>query len=215
MRVRRRAQQRLLWVVLPFRGIARGKSRLAAVLDASERARFNRRLFMHTLQVVAAWQGGSSRCIVVSRCARALRLACELGASALPEACPYGDLNRAIEFATRAARRCGAHRVLVLSCDLPWLSQQALNELLDRSAAGTQLVLATDASNTGTNALLLNTRGRFSYSYGADSRTRHINAARRRGWSSDVVTREELARDIDTPNDLARWKRAANGRSGL
>ncbi|MGH8663161.1 MAG: hypothetical protein ACREUX_02730, partial [Burkholderiales bacterium] len=38
-----------LWVILPVRGEAAGKSRLAAVLDPIERMRLNRKLLRRTL----------------------------------------------------------------------------------------------------------------------------------------------------------------------
>ena len=215
MRSRRHALQRSLWVVVPFRGIAQGKSRLAGALNAVERARFNQWLFTHTLRVVAAWQGGLSRCIVISGCARALRIASSMGANALREACPRGDLNRALARATREARRCAAQRVLVLSCDLPWLTGRALDTLLDRAARGSQWALATDVSGNGTNALLLNARMRFAFSYGDESRRRHVESACQWGYSITVIEHPEFARDVDTPNDLGAWQRNVRERSAL
>ena len=55
MRARPSDRNGKLWFVVPMRGIARGKSRLAEALDPIERDRLNRRLLGRTLQVIATW----------------------------------------------------------------------------------------------------------------------------------------------------------------
>ena len=67
--------QKAWWTLLPVHGIAAGKSRLAAVLDAPARAALNHHLLTHTLEMIAAWQGDLAQCLVVSPCAEALACA--------------------------------------------------------------------------------------------------------------------------------------------
>jgi 2-phospho-L-lactate guanylyltransferase len=205
----RGALRRGLWAVVPVRGIAQGKSRLAATLGLDGRVRFNRWLLTHTLNVVADWQGDLTRCLVLSPCAQVLNIARRMRACAVLEPCPHRDLNRALVRMLRAARRSGVHHVLVLSCDLPWLSRQGLNAMLDCAVAGAHWVLATDAAHRGTNALLVNARTRYDFGYGEDSRRRHTDLASQLGYTITVLEHPEFARDIDTPTDFRAWRRSA------
>ena len=189
-----------------MRGIAQGKSRLAGRLDRGERARLNRLLLARTLAVITMWQGGFGRCIVVSSCARALRIAQRAGALPLLEPQPGGGLNRAIAYAARRAVRCGARAVANVSSDLPLLSARALDALVAPATCGHRVVIAPDAPGTGTNALLLHTRARFESRFGPQSCARHVEAARSRGWRFSICTHPDLALDIDVPQDLAAWR---------
>src|SRR5882672_4825754 len=88
-----------LWTVVQVRGIEQGKSRLAAVLDQSIRARLNQQLLMSTLGAVGSWRGDLSRCVVVSPCQRALEMAARLGAAIVLEESGASGLNAAAALA--------------------------------------------------------------------------------------------------------------------
>jgi 2-phospho-L-lactate guanylyltransferase len=208
VRSKRSGRWRTLRVIVPIRGIARGKSRLAERLGPDERARLNRRLLEHTLRVIATWQGTASRCIVVSGCPQTLRMAARAKAMAFAEPRPGRGLNHAIGYAVRRAVRSGARAILVLPSDLPRLSVAALDALVRRAPYGYTGAIAPDGARTGTNALLLKTRARFEFSFGPDSFPRHLQAARLRGWRLAICTHPDLALDVDLPADLAAWRAA-------
>ena len=191
-----------------MRGIAAGKSRLSDRLGRAERARLNRRLLERTLAVVAAWQGRASRCIVVSGCAQALRIAARANAVRVPEPRPRRGLNAAVGYAARRAVRSGARVILVLPTDLPRLSAAGLDALVRRATYGHAGAIAPDAARTGTNALLLKTRARFDFSFGPESCARHIEAARALGWRLALCVHPDLVLDIDLPQDLLAWRAA-------
>jgi 2-phospho-L-lactate guanylyltransferase len=190
--------------VVPFRGYAQGKSRLATVLDAGARARLNRRLLLSTLRAIARWQGDLHRCIVVSPCRRALLTARRMGATALLEA-PRAGLNPAADRGASHARRRGARGVLILPSDLPDLDPASLAAMTQAARAFRHVVLAPDRKGNGTNALLVAAPGRFELQFGEGSFERHQAQAARRGYGVSVCRRPELAFDIDTPEDLAGW----------
>jgi 2-phospho-L-lactate guanylyltransferase len=192
--------------VIPVAGLSRGKTRLAPVLAPAQRMRLNRRLVLRTLGVVARWRGDLHQCIVVSPCARALRIAARAGAVPLREARPARGLNAAIRRAAGESIRRGARRVLVLSSDLPHLTVRALVALVRRAHVASGLTIATDRAGTGTNALVLRRNTRFGFCFGLDSRARHRDAARALGWALEVCACPELAFDLDTPQDLARLR---------
>jgi 2-phospho-L-lactate guanylyltransferase len=204
-----------LCVVLPVRGIGAGKTRLAGTLDAIERVRLNRYLLLRTLDVLGHWLGGLERCLVVSPCARALRLAAQQGAVALRQPHAHGGLNPALRLGVRHARQSGARRVLILPCDLPLVSVAALDALLAVERGEARVVLAPDCARTGTNALLLPAAHGFPLRFGADSFVLHRQAARARGWRLALCEHPALRFDLDTPQDLAVWRSAAAaGRGG-
>jgi 2-phospho-L-lactate guanylyltransferase len=192
-----------------MRGIARGKSRLASVLDRAERSRLNRRLLKHTLEVIRLWQGGLGRCMVVSGCAQTLRTTSCAGALGLREPRPSRGLDRAIAHGIDAAIRRGARAVVVLPSDLPLLTAGALDALLDCAASRCAGAIAPDTAGTGTNALLLKTRARFKFSYGPESYVRHLEEARKHGWDLAIVSHPQLALDIDLESDLVAWRNSA------
>ncbi|MCC7483988.1 MAG: 2-phospho-L-lactate guanylyltransferase [Burkholderiales bacterium] len=193
------------WTIVPVRGIAAGKTRLAAVLDAPARARLNRRLLEHTLGVVALWSGGLERCLVVSACPETRVLATRRGAVAVAETRPAAGLNAALTLAAARAAGAGASRALVLASDLPRLVPEALAVLASAAAAGRRMAIAPDSRREGTNALVLPLEAPYEFRYGEQSFARHLALAAGRGWSAAVVERAELAFDLDTPEDLAGW----------
>jgi 2-phospho-L-lactate guanylyltransferase len=192
------------WTLLPVHGFATGKSRLAAVLDAQARVALNRHLLMHTLEVIEAWRGDLAQCIVVSPCDDALACARAAGAQALREPAGAG-LNAALEFAaTKAAARSGG-KLVVVACDLPYLSAEALNALTDQATATGGAALAPDRAGSGTNALVLSAGVHDVFRFGTDSCAQHRAALAGAGSRCVVYARAELAFDLDTPQDYAEW----------
>lgn len=195
-----------LWTVVPVRGLVTGKSRLAPVLDAAERAALNRELLARTLAVLGEWSGALERCIVVSPCVGALSLAREAGARILREGTGAVGLNRAVTLGVaRAAARDATH-TLILPGDLPYLSAGALAELETAAQNGRCVVLAPDKAGTGTNAILVAAAAGFEFSFGAASLAAHERVATRAGLTVNFVQRSELQFDLDTPEDLAVWR---------
>lgn len=191
------------WIILPLRGEAAGKSRLAAVLDPIERMRLNRKLLRRTLDAIAAWQGSLSRCIVVSPCARTLAAAHTRGAAVLREPLPRRGLNRAAALGVRSAKRQGARRVLILPGDLVLLDPAALGAMARAATLDTRAAIAPDRAGSGTNALLFPAGARFRLAFGPDSFARHMDALRAHGYAVSVRTERGLRFDLDTPQDLA------------
>jgi 2-phospho-L-lactate guanylyltransferase len=193
---------RELWIVVPVRGLAAGKSRLAQALDLESRVALNRELLAHTLAVAGKWMGTLRRCIVVSPCSDALELARGAGATCVREGTRAAGLNRAVKMGVAQAMEQGAHRVVVIPGDLPFISVRALAALA-RAASRCQVVLAPDRRCEGTNALLFDPACRLEPRFGRRSMAAHRDAAARAGLTVGVVLRGDLAFDLDTPADLA------------
>jgi 2-phospho-L-lactate guanylyltransferase len=190
---------------VPVRGIADGKSRLATVLDPAARARLNRQLLASTLDVIGRWRGDLGCCVVVSPCQEARGMAARLGAATVPETPESDGLNAAAALGAAYAGSNGARSVLVLPCDLPYLSAEALAAVLDAGQSSRHMVIASDRSGTGTNALLVSAQEPFEFRFGERSFERHLLLAEERGWRAAICSRPELAFDLDTPDDFATW----------
>jgi len=192
------------WLILPFKSLAHGKSRLAPVLDAPRRRQLNLQLLQHALQV-ALEHAGPAHTLVVSHCPEVLAIARRQGCRAMAETQGAG-LNGAVQDAIDEARRHGAGELLVMSCDLPLVRASDLAALVHLGRMRHGVVIATDRAAAGTNALYLPARAAFQPQYGADSCRLHTAEARRLGLPVQVVRRPGLAFDLDSPRDLREWQ---------
>lgn len=187
-----------LWIVIPVKPLDEGKSRLAGVLDATERAGLTRRCLLHVLATVAAW-GKAAGVLVVSRDRAVLELARAHAAQPVPE---RGDaLNPALEQARTAAPAAEGDALLVLPSDLPLLTSDDLDELYDLMLEGPGVVIAP-SHDGGTNALLLRPAQVLSFAFGPASFARHTALAHAAGLPTRVYHSATLALDIDHPEDL-------------
>ena len=198
-----------LWTIVPMRGLTAGKSRLAPALTRAQRTALNRELLERTLAVISAWSGAPQRTIVVSPCTRTLALARKAGAVAVSEGKRAIGLNRAVRLGIARAAAQDALHVLVLPCDLPYLSTDALRSLLSVSERGKRVVLAPDKAETGTNAVLVRVGTGFEFAFGPGSLRAHHAAAVGAKLTVSLVQRDDLQLDLDTPEDFTRWKQQA------
>lgn len=197
------------WLVLPFKSLAAGKSRLAPWLSPDERRALNTQLLERSLELATAF-AGPSRTLVVSHCDEVLARAARWGALCLTEPAP--GLNEGLTHATRFLRRTQVGRLVVLAGDLPLADDEDLAAL---AAAQEGIALATDRAGTGTNALSLPIGVNFHFQYGASSRQLHAQEAARLGLRCRVLERPGLAFDLDTAHDWQEWRRRHNPQANL
>lgn len=187
-------------IIIAVRPPEEGKSRLAPVLSLAERVDLNRRLFAHVAGVCRAF-AGPDRCIVVSRSEDLLGQARKQRMTAVTER--GSTLPAALAQGMEVAAGQGDGPVLTIATDLPALSPADLAAMAD-AAQGVDVVIAPDWTGQGTNALLLARPGLIPCRHGPGSRAAHVTEADRAGLRHVLVELPGLARDIDTPEDLAR-----------
>jgi 2-phospho-L-lactate/phosphoenolpyruvate guanylyltransferase len=195
----------MLWTIVPIRGLAASKSRLAGTINDAERKALNEWMLRTVLEAIAANETSLERCLVVSPSADALALASSLGAKTLVEPAGAG-LNQGLAIAASHAAEQGATRLLVLSADLPYVTGKAIDGLLAVAREGDWVVVGADHTRTGTNALVLNLPTKFVFRFGEGSLLRHREEAIRTGAAVVVHRDDALAHDLDSPADLARWQ---------
>ena len=190
----------ILWAIVPVKPLRRGKSRLADVLSGEQRAALNKKLLIHTLDTITQVPS-LEQVLVVSRDPEALAIARYHGARTLLEdGAPH--LNLAITRATAVAQMYNTVGVLVLPADLPQITPEDVNTMVDAAGMSPSVVIAPDHRRMGTNALLVKPPGLLNYEFGENSFNLHVEQSRRQGVEPKIVELPSLAHDVDLPEDL-------------
>lgn len=190
-----------LWAIVPVKPLRRGKSRLAKVISADERADLNQYLLEHTIQVLAGIEE-IEHVLVISRDTAALALARDLGARTVQEN-GNPDLNTALSRAVEIARSSGTCGILVVPADLPRLNPEDIRKILSYRKQSPVVVIAPDRKKQGTNALLVSPPDLIEFKYGPGSFEKHSQAALEAGARLEICHLPALELDLDEPDDLA------------
>ena len=174
----------MLIAVVPVKSMDLAKSRLSGVLNATGRRALARQMLDHVLDTLH--QAGIKSVNV------------EGG----------DDLNRDAALAAHRAQAAGATELLWVMADLPYLAVEDIAAMIEASRhtpPGSRAVVIAEAKDGGTNALLLRppTAIGFAFSSSQPSGALHAAEARAKGIEPAILKRPGLARDIDTPADLA------------
>jgi len=181
-------------VVIPVKGFAAAKGRLATALDPAERAALARSMAEGVVRAatplpvtvvcddpaVAAW-------------ARALGVTVEWT--------PGLGLDGAVEAGVAAVEAAGATRVVVAHADLP-LARGLATLAQPGEREPTSITLVPDRHGDGTNVVVLPAGCGFRFAYGPGSFARHRAEAARLGIAVHVVHDPRLGWDVDLPADL-------------
>jgi 2-phospho-L-lactate guanylyltransferase len=189
------------WVIIPVKPLDRSKSRLADVLSADARALLTRSLLTHIL-VTVEQVAAVTQTLVVTRDPEIAALARIHAARVFSEENPL-DLNNAVTGAVELARQRGADETLILPSDLPFITPDDVENMLNTQAA---VVLCPDRHDAGTNALLLRNVNGFAFQFGPNSFHRHKTEARAHDLETEVVPAPGLLFDLDTTEDWAIYQ---------
>ncbi|MBA3435495.1 MAG: 2-phospho-L-lactate guanylyltransferase [Chloroflexi bacterium] len=204
-----------LHVVVPLRSLASGKARLGGSIDAEERETLLRGMLRRTLGVLAAWPASRAIHLVSTDPGLLVETVVDLSTPVRPLLQRHGGLNEALRMGRDDAATAGATAVLMLPADLPHLSIEALDGLLEAADAamaagsgGPVVVIAPSDARQGTNALLLSPPAVIEPCFGLESFEAHLRASARAGAALQVVDDPALGFDVDTPDDLERLEPA-------
>ncbi|MCL4711151.1 MAG: 2-phospho-L-lactate guanylyltransferase [Pseudorhodoplanes sp.] len=184
--------------LIPCKPLAAGKSRLSAVMTASQRRDFCQSLLDATL-TVARGLVAADRIRVVTADPAAVAVGRRFGAEILHD--HFQDLNRALDAARNAVAGEPHTSLVVLPIDLPFATPEAIRACVEVPA---DVALATDLAGAGTNLLALKRRAAvaFPFLFGPSSLAAHSASARRLKFSLHVSRDPRLTFDIDEPVDL-------------
>jgi 2-phospho-L-lactate guanylyltransferase len=187
-------------IIVPHRGLAVAKTRLAPVLDDAEREALAKRLLERVLAVARVACGD----VVVISPSDALGPLVTAAGARLVHQLGMG-LNAGLEQARGEALADRIDTLLVLHGDLPNLSTADITALLTAVPGPGGVAIAPDRAGGGTNGLALRPPDAIPFRFGIGSLAAHRAAAEAAGVAMAEVHRSGLAFDLDTPADLARW----------
>ncbi len=187
--------------IIPVAPLEAAKSRLGGALDAEERQDLAERLLTRTV-ATALEVDLLADVLVISPDPDVLARAATLGARTLRQR--SSGLNAGLDEAREDVVAGGAEVVAVLPIDLPFVTVEAFNAVLESVVPGGQepaVVLVPDRHGSGTNVLALRPPAVIDFHFGADSRRAHREAAAAAG-ATYVEVDGPLTFDLDTPADL-------------
>ena len=188
--------------VVPVKDLAGTKSRLTPILDPAGRAGLT--IYMMGRVICALLEAGIEDTCVVSPDRLVLQKAGEKGAEVLHQ--ESRGLNPALEEGRRWALGRGASALLVLPADLPLLEAEDVRAVISCGKEEPSVVISSDATNAGTNALLLRPPDLFPFAFGPGSFGKHRRTAEESNIPMTVCERTHLAFDLDTKEDFARLR---------
>jgi 2-phospho-L-lactate/phosphoenolpyruvate guanylyltransferase len=197
-----------LWAIVPVKPLRRGKSFLSGVLSEDERTLLNYSMLDNTLTALKKVPE-IAQVLVVSRDPAALALARDHGGRTVQED-GNPSLNTALKRATVVAKLYSARGVLIIPADLPLITGKEITELINRSTAPPELIIAPDRRGNSTNALLICPADLFEFRFGPGSFVYNVQQAKKIGCRVDVCQIEAFSLDIDLPEDLDLLRQIEN-----
>jgi 2-phospho-L-lactate/phosphoenolpyruvate guanylyltransferase len=187
-------------IIVPHRGLAVAKTRLAQVLDDADRAALALRLLERVLGVA---HDACSDVVVITPSAALDQVVTGAGATLVVQR--GMGLNAGLDQARDAARRDGIERLAILHGDLPNLTAADVVALVQPIENEAGVAIAPDRAGAGTNGLALRPIDAIPFRFGQGSFAAHREEAQRASLPLAIIERPGLAFDLDTPADLARW----------
>ena len=191
-----------LWALVPVRGFAEGKQRLAGVLCADERRALCRMMLEDVLAVLCG-HPLIQRVVLVSSDAEVADVAARRGIDCWAEAAlGASGLNPVINAAARHLQARGAQTLMVVHADLPLLSTDAISGLIRQHwrAQPPAVTIAPDLRGEGSNIVLATPPAAMEFRFGPHSFARRRDSAA--GVAVGAFFCQDTGADIDTPADL-------------
>ncbi len=196
----------LVNIVVPFKDPTTAKSRLSPLLDANQRVALAWFLLEQTLTLLQSRFSDTPR-LVVTNAPEPLRD--PTGSTVLRETSD-GGLNRALGQAAAWSVEHGYASTLFIPADIAAIDPSDLSYLLARPRNPRSLHLCPSLDG-GTNAFLATPPDAVPFRFGIASCAAHLDAAATAGVKATVHRLPSLARDVDTPEDLAWLPRLPEG----
>jgi 2-phospho-L-lactate/phosphoenolpyruvate guanylyltransferase len=200
-----------VFALVPVKDPVQGKSRLAELLDSSERLALNRQLAQRTFECCAV-AFGPERTVVVTAADAIAAEASARGLTMVREG-SGGGLNAALALAAGHAIRQGAQALVVVPVDLVLITPDALRGVLSSVMEAPVCLLVPDRHGVGTNLLAVRPARADLFRFGERSLGEHRRAAAEAGVEVRVHADPTLALDLDTPEDYRLWRGVGASRS--
>jgi len=188
-----------VFAVVPVKGLDASKKRLSSVLGQHERRLLTEAMLEDVLAALKA--SIVEHVLVVSGDSGVEQVAEKFGFSFLLGS--RAGLNFAIGEATEWCVRKGAGSVLVLPADIPLVSCNDINRIIELGSKSTSVVLSP-SNDGGTNLLFRNPANLIPPCFGRRSFLRHFRKANSRGATVKYYSSLGTVLDIDSADDLKK-----------
>lgn len=188
-----------LLIAIPMKDPVAAKTRLAGRLDQAEREAFALGMFKRTLQRIRAAHCNVT-VLVVTESATIEQEAVRLGVSVLRELQSDG-LNAACRKAADWSIENGFKKLAILPADLALLSSADIDDLVNFPLKQQEALLC-EATDGGTNCLMVSPPDAVEFLYGSGSFKAHRRSAMSRGISCHILRHSDMRFDVDTSRDL-------------
>jgi len=193
-------------VLIPMKIPSEGKSRLADVLDGPSR----KSLIISLLErVLEASMNSSSRDVYVIGGGYEVADICgRVGANWLNS--DSGNLNFDVSAGIAEITQAG-NGTIYLPGDLPFVTSDDIDSVINRSENGDLAVLVASESDGGTNCVLFPYQTKLIPLLGLDSYRKHYEYAVDHGILFESIRPAGLLIDLDTEDDLKKCQRREKG----
>lgn len=188
------------YLLIPVKDLTHAKQRLSTLMTQEERTRLAWEMLVLTLDLAARVRNADHVAMVTSY-QPAVELAGRYGIEVIREVEQVSE-SASVDFASAELERKGALAVLRLPIDLPLLTQQEIEQVLERDSPGAGAVIVPSRDGSGTNAILRRPPTLFRSHFGPQSLDKHKHEAKLLNLKCDVIAVEGIALDIDEPDDL-------------
>lgn len=195
---------RPLWAVVPYKGAANPKRRLASELSQKERVGLVHAMLHDVLGELVS-SGFFDEIVLVSRAIDAPDIANQYGITFFRDR--SSNLPDALIDASHWLREEHAvQTVFIVPGDVPLINKQDLDTAISQHDAVT---IIPDQFDIGTNGLLCTPPNAFQYVFDGKSFAPHLEAASKENLNPTALRLDSFALDIDTPKDIFSIRNAS------
>ncbi len=195
-----------VWALIPIKRVSLAKQRLAPVLRAAEREALMKAMAADVLRTVAEVRDLAGIAVVAGD-EEGLRLARAVQAVAIEDA-ESRTQSEAVALGVARLLALNAAAVLALPADIPMATAAEIALVARCTAAaasrppGRALTRVPSRDGDGSNAVGVSPPSALAFSFGPDSRRRHVAAAVSAGLGVHELHLPGIGLDIDGPDDL-------------
>jgi 2-phospho-L-lactate/phosphoenolpyruvate guanylyltransferase len=189
----------MIFALLPVKRPQNAKQRLRGFFLPEQREALARAMFEEVLATLCSVRGldrvvvATSDCLVAQKARRS-------GVDVFEEQDQLGHSHSA-DSAARRAIELGATSVLLLPIDVPLITRDEIENLIEETFHG--VIVVPSADGTGTNALVRTPPDAIKACFGPGSFKAHCGQAEAAGVAVKIKRPPGLLFDVDTPEDVA------------
>jgi 2-phospho-L-lactate guanylyltransferase len=189
-----------VFAIVPVKGLGVSKRRLSEFLSPQQRKSLTVAMLTDVLRALQVSK--INEIVIVSNDLNIRWIADKSGVSFFVPS--HRGLNPAIEEATAWCVQNQADSVLVIPADIPQLSPEDINKIIELGTSGGSAVVLSPSNNGGTNALFRNPPNLIFPNFGYRSFSKHLKQAQTKGISVKLHYSASICLDIDSKGDLRK-----------